>query len=239
MPCGLSRSSVYDSTSSAVMTTVTPLPTQRADHAVQRLAEVLAERRRQRQLEPRQRVDHDPRGADAAHRLGELLQGLVDREIERPQVEQLELALVDQLRQLAPPGAVVQVLVGPLLEHGDHAGLAVRDALADELGGQDRSCPSPRARRSSPSSRRGCRRPSSRRARRRRSGGARAGSSGARRSAAPGWAGAGRPAARRRRSSPCAGRGSTLPAHLHDLQLAHDRVAVAPPATATGCRRRR
>ena len=66
MPCGLNRSSVYESTSSAVITTVTPMPDQRADHAVERLAEVLAERRRQRELEARERVDHDARRADLA-----------------------------------------------------------------------------------------------------------------------------------------------------------------------------
>lgn len=53
--------------------------------------------------------------------------------IERPEVQHLEHAFGDELTRLDTAGRRGQVLRRPLLEHGDHAALALLDAFANEL----------------------------------------------------------------------------------------------------------
>ena len=137
---------------------------QRTDHAIQRLAKVLAERRRERELEAHQRVDHDARRADLLHRRRDLLHRLVDGEIERAQVQHRQLAFCRPAAAARRAGRGRQVLVGTLLEHGDHAALAVRDPFANELRRQDRLAGSGRSDDHHRVARPECRRRASRRA---------------------------------------------------------------------------
>jgi len=117
---------------------------QRPDQAVQRLAKVGAEGRRKRQLESRQGVDDHPPGAGRLHRLADLKQRLIRRQIERSDVDNLQEALLLQPLQvnaeaLRPP----HIFERMLLKHRDHPGLALLCPRRDELRRQHRL---PRAR---------------------------------------------------------------------------------------------
>jgi hypothetical protein len=57
-------------------------PDERADHPVQRLPEVVPERRGQGEFEARERIDRHALGADRVHRESELLHRLIHREVE-------------------------------------------------------------------------------------------------------------------------------------------------------------
>ena len=102
------------------------------DHALQRLAEVVAEGRRQRQLEARQRVDDHPAGPAAPDLADQQQHDLVDRQIRRLAVEQRDLAADDQVYQHP-----VALPVGALFEGRDHANFTEAGTLGQERGRQD------------------------------------------------------------------------------------------------------
>ena len=114
-------------------------PRQRPDHPVERLAEVGAEAGGQGHLEAGQRIDHHPLRARPLHRVEDLVHRLVDRQVERPEVDDVQLAVV--LRRLeihAEAGGPPGVLLRAFLEDGDDPRLAPAEALGDELGREDR-----------------------------------------------------------------------------------------------------
>ena len=62
---------------------------------MQRLSEVVAERRGQRQLQTRERVDHDARDVVFHDGAPDLFQRFIQGQVERPQVEEMERAFLE------------------------------------------------------------------------------------------------------------------------------------------------
>ena len=204
---------------------MTPGAGQRGDHARQRLAEVLAEGRRQRQLEARQRVDDHAAGAQAADlaACSSSTISSIDRSGARVSTRPTwPLSIRSASAAVARP-------VRALLEGGDDAGLAAARALGQEGGGQDALA---RPRGAGDQQRVAARQAAAQHlveARHAHRAGARRSGAATARGAAAGTH------ARRRehldagaaRCGRCAGPGSVgLAAHLHDLHLAHHRVAL-------------
>ena len=111
-------------------------PREHRDHAIERLPEVLAKRRRQGQLEPRKRIDHQPPRFVTVNGFNNLVEHFIDGEIQRPRLDDAHFACADELIEPSAAGTILRVLVGALLEHRNDARLIVARALADELAGQ-------------------------------------------------------------------------------------------------------
>ena len=104
---------------------------QRHHHARHVLAEVFAERRRKRQFETRQRVDHDPGGVEAADLAEQQIRDFIQRQIGCPAVDQGDLTAVDQCRN----GRRTD-MGGTLFERRDYSGFAQPRPFGQECGGQ-------------------------------------------------------------------------------------------------------
>src|SRR5471030_2345884 len=98
------------------------------DHAIQRFAEIFAEYRRQCQFEAGQRVDDDALGLHRDDHLDQIVQDFVDRQIERARIDHADLARADHLVQ-----RLAEQLVRTLLECRDDARFAQTHALGQEL----------------------------------------------------------------------------------------------------------
>ncbi len=113
------------SSTSTVLTMVTPSRVSAADHPVKRFAKIGAEAGGQRHLEADQRVDDQPLAADFFDRVDDLVHRLIHGEVQRPQVDELERAVFRGLVEVeAEHGGPLHVLGGQLLEDGDDARLA-------------------------------------------------------------------------------------------------------------------
>jgi hypothetical protein len=106
------------------------------DHSIERLPELLTKRRRQRQLEPGERIDHQPSRLEPVHRVNDLAEHLIDGQIQWARLEDAHFAFADEPIEPLSTGAVLRVLVRPLFEHGDDAGFIETCPLADELAGE-------------------------------------------------------------------------------------------------------
>ena len=116
-----------------------PRCSQRSNQPVERFAEILAEGRGERDLEPRQRVDDHALCIESLHCFENCCQRFVDGKIEGSKIDQLERSVLEHLADvgISRVGAG-KVFFRIFFEHRDYSGFSFGQARNHELCGDGR-----------------------------------------------------------------------------------------------------